>query len=92
MVRLKAMFSSSMAVFRAYFNSNMVRLKGVSFLRIRHTLNDFNSNMVRLKENSDYVSSALAPEFQFQYGSIKRTLFSFLNTTYIAISIPIWFD
>ena len=55
------------------FNSNMVRLKE-SFVAFGPTFTGcFNSNMVRLKDYNNYNQLQLNREFQFQYGTIKRS-------------------
>ena len=51
----------------------------------------FNSNMVRLKVDTDTDDGGVL-EFQFQYGTIKRSrkFINHANNTFV--SIPIWYD
>ena len=52
MVRLKVQGIASDAMLAAYFNSKMVRLKGMLLNMLFTFLIDFNSKMVRLKDAS----------------------------------------
>ena len=52
----------------------MVRLKVRGIDTIRELRKNFNSNMVRLKAPKSHKKSYIVAQFQFQYGSIKRTL------------------
>ena len=52
--------------------------------------NAFNSTMVRLKEGR-YLNFMMLSEFQFHYGTIKRTRELEVKKDK-PISIPLWYD
>ena len=52
----------------------------------------FNSNMVRLREEISHEANYVLQEFQFQHGTIERTLNLALKLWTSAISIPTWYD
>ena len=53
---------------------------------------DFNSSMVRLKASATNVIHSCWPLFQFQYGTIKRLTPLLFLLSFLAISIPVWYD
>ncbi len=61
-----------------YFNSTMVRLKGVLLLSSKQQQLHFNSTMVRLKGCGNCQAKLPFRQFQFHYGSVKSRLESFL--------------
>ena len=67
---IKSFGKSCSVLHVVYFNSTMVRLKGVGDSVLSMPLSYFNSTMVRLKVNTDPLlcQSFL---FQFHYGTIK---------------------
>ena len=58
-------------MFRHYFNSTMVRLKGIKRIWILPSCRNFNSTMVRLKVIRNNNITLRYRQFQFHYGTIK---------------------
>ena len=57
----------------SYFNSSMVRLRGLDQRSFDYAMSYFNSSMVRLRVNF-FLNSTAFSQFQFQYGAIESNV------------------
>ena len=77
---------------RVCFNSYMVRLVDQKIKKQEKLQPRFNSYMVRLVAISKDEISCLNTKFQFLYGAIGGTAYSYYQTHLKSVSIPIWCD
>ena len=73
MVRLKATYLDDLVEDDLYFNSNMVRLKGVGKPNCTNYSTEFQFQYGSIKSLVSFLDANDNHVFQFQYGSIKRT-------------------
>jgi len=75
-----------------YFNSSMVRLKGVPLSKYNRPRQAFQFQYGTIKSTSVTNGQIVDNKFQFQYGTIKSHIQSFVVSIFCRISIPVWYD